>query len=317
MLAYALLVFAVLIEILLPEGFFQRAQTLVDRIGREFELDTTRLGAPSLQPYQWWVPVLAWVVGLVCLHRVLNELQPVLAAFLILLVLLYGLRFKHFTDVFTSLHLFLNQRDFLRAKALLSKWVEDYGVAPPNVHSADELIEFAVRHGAERALRQFFCIVFWFFLTPGLSGLVFYMAVLWSVVRERQLWQQQHPQQEYPSVQSLFARSLTQTALSPRSVLFVLEWLPTRLLLLTIALMSQFDEVLLSWRVASKVRQSMTNRGLLVEVCLTAVGVRGYSPSEAEFGDDNPAQALRQFRQLIFRCVLVWLLAALVLVVLG
>jgi adenosylcobinamide-phosphate synthase len=307
-LAYFLLVFAILIETLLPDRFYQRAQVLVDRIGREFEIDTIRLGAPSLQLYQWWVPVLAWVVGMVCLHRVLNELQPVLAVLLNILVLLYGLRFKHFADVFTSLHLFLNQRDFVRAKTLLSEWVTEYGSPPPDVQCPDELIAFAVRHGAERALRQFFCIVFWFFVTPGLSGVVLYMAVLWSVVRERQLWQQQHPQQEHPTVQTLFAHSLTQTALSPRSILFVLEWLPTRLLLLTIAFMSQFDEVLLSWRLAASAHRGMSNRSLLTAVCLTVVGVTGYV---------SPPQALRQFRQLILRCVLVWLFAALGLVVLG
>ena len=38
-----------------------------------------------------------------------------------------------------------------------------------------------------------FAAIFWFLLIPGPMGLVVYMLVHWSVVRERDVWQAQNP----------------------------------------------------------------------------------------------------------------------------
>lgn len=305
MFSYFVLILAVLIEALLPEGVSTRAQVWVARISAEFEINATKLGAPKLQSFQWLVPVLVWVVGVFCLYQVLMDLQPMLAALLCVCVLLYGLRFKHFAEIFTSAQLFLNQGDLLRAKELLLGWAKAYNGTQPRIERSGEMVFFAIEHGTERALRQYFCILFWFWVLPGPLGLVLYLAVLRSAMDTK----------SRPSAAEQCNSTLVQTALRPRFVLFVMEWLPTRLLVLTIALVRQFDEVLLCWRTA-KAQHPFSNRAPLVEVCLSAVGL-GAGLEQLTGRDDLHVQALQQFRQLMLRCTLVWLLAALVLALLG
>ncbi|HEX4856848.1 MAG TPA: hypothetical protein VFV28_08545, partial [Limnobacter sp.] len=169
-MSYLALLLAVLSETLLPDRLFSAARSWVDRFNQELEIDLDALGAPSLAHLQWLAPLLVWLLLLYIVHLVCWVISPVAAGLLSMLVLLYGLRFRHFAEVFTSAQLFLNQGDFYRARELLLNWMKEYDGSEPIIHRPAELVYQAVHHGSERALRQYFSLLFWFLLIPGPFG---------------------------------------------------------------------------------------------------------------------------------------------------
>ncbi|MCQ8896894.1 regulatory signaling modulator protein AmpE [Limnobacter humi] len=319
-MSYFALIIAVILETLLPDRLFDRSRVGVDHLTREFEIDLVKLGVASAAHLQWLAPVVVWTLGVYFLNKVLLGTWPLLAGVVSITIILYGLRFKHFAEVYTTAQLFLNQGDFFRARELFLNWMKEYDGSEVHVQRADELVVSAVYHGSERALRQYFAVIFWYLVVPGPTGLVMYMAVHWSVVRERQLWIEQAHLQEMPSLGDLWDAQGKRALMSPRFVLYLMEWVPARLLGLTVALVSQFDEVMLAWRTA-QTQSRFSNWAPLTAACLAAVGLSSGLGSGSESGlsgsDDAPVQALQQFRQLILKCVVAWLSLGLLLALLG
>lgn len=324
-MSYLALLIAVVFETFLPDDLFTRARSWVNRFNQELEINLEALGAPSYAYLQWFVPFLIGVVGVCIVYKVLWVISPLCAGLFSILLLLYGLRFRHFAVVFTNAQLFLNQGDFFRARELLLLWMKEYDGTEHAIHRPSDLVFHAIYHGTERALRQYFSLFFWFLLLPGPMGLVVYLMVHWSAVRERDLWNAQAFPHERPTMHEAWQRSKLQAALSPRFVLFALEWLPARLLALTVGLVSQLDDAILAWRAASK-HSCLSNRAPLTAVFFTAVGLAGNSTFDpaakvsAEallLSEEIQVQALQKFRQLIFKCAVVWLLMAFMFALLG
>lgn len=324
-MSYLALLLAVVCETFLPDGLFTRARGWVDRFNQELEINLEALGAPRYAYLQWLAPMLVWLLGVYFLYQVLWMMSPLAAGSLSVFLLLYGLRFRHFAVVFTNAQLFLNQGDFFRARELLLVWMKEYDGTEPAIHRAGELVFHAIYHGTERALRQYFSLFFWFLLLPGPMGLVVYMMAHWSVIRERDLWQAQAFAHERPTMQQAWEESRLKAAISPRFVLFAMEWIPARLLALTVGLVSQLDDAALAWR-AAKNHSRFSNRAPLTAVFFTAVGLVGgsaFDPNSKAAGEgqllteETQVQALQQFRQLVFKCAVVWLVLALVFAVAG
>jgi membrane protein required for beta-lactamase induction len=324
-MSYIALLIAICLETFLPDGFLTRVETWVNRFNQELEVNLDALGAPSYVYLQWWIPLLIWVFGIYFAHQILWVVSPLIAVLLSVTLLLYGIRFKHFAVVFTNVQLFLNQGDFLRARELFLLWMKKYDGIEYPIHRPKELIFQAIHHGTERALSQYFSLFFWFFLLPGPLGLVIYLITHWSVIRERDIENIQTFSHESLSMQQAWEKSKIRAALSPRFVLFALEWMPSRLLAFTVGLLSQLDDSALVWRTARN-QSYFSNRAPLVAVVFTAVGLSGNSAvgpiakSTADMdvsSEDNHVQALQQFRQLIFKCAVVWLLVTLMLVLLN
>lgn len=318
-MSFLALMLAIVLETVLPTDFFDRLKTRMQNMTLELEIDLAALGLLRFTHLQWWVPVLIWVLGVLLIHWLLMVVSPALAGAFSVLVLLCGLRFKHFTQVFTNLQLFLNQGDFYRARALYQDWLKTYDQTEAHVHTTPELIVCAVGHGAERALRQCFGLIFWFLALPGPVGPVFYMFVLWSVNRERQRAMQHDLSVEHPSMPDLWKAGKLKASCGPRFVLLFLEWIPARLLALSVALFGQFDEAVLAWRQARS-HTAFSNRAPLVAVFLSGVGL-SFKPTEPVAGAvvlrEGPVNALVAFRRLLFRSLMVWLLLALLLALLG
>ena len=94
---------------------------------------------------------------------------------------------------------------------------------------------------------------------------------------------------------------------------------------LTVGLVSQLDDAALAWR-AAKNHSRFSNRAPLTAVFFTAVGLVGgsaFDPNSKAAGEgqllteETQVQALQQFRQLVFKCAVVWLVLALVFAVAG
>jgi adenosylcobinamide-phosphate synthase len=317
-LSYLALLIAVVCETFLSDGVFTRLRSKVNSFNHELEINLEALGAPGYAHLQWLVPMLIWVLGVYFLYQVLWVISPLAAGFFAVFLLLYGLRFRHFAVVFTNAQLFLNQGDFFRARELLLIWMKEYDGSEPVVHRPSELVFQAIYHGTERALRQYFSLFFWFLALPGPMGLVVYLMTHWSVIRERDEWLAQAFAHERPSMQEAWEANKLKAAISPRFVLFAMEWLPARLLAFTVGLVAQLDDAALAWRTA-KNHSRFSNRAPLTAVFFTAVGLVGGavfdSASKAAtegqlLNEENQVQALQQFRQLVFKCAVVWLAVA-------
>ncbi|MCR2746267.1 hypothetical protein [Limnobacter parvus] len=324
-MSYLALLVAVVCETLLPDGLFTRARNWVDRFNQELEIDLEALGAPGYVHLQWLAPLVVWLLGVYFLYQVLWVVSPIAAGGFSVLLMLYGLRFRHFAVVFTNAQLFLNQGDFFRARELLLDWMKEYDGVEHVIHRPGELVFHAIYHGAERALRQYFGLFFWFLVLPGPLGLVVYLMVHWSVIRERDMWHMKAFAQERPTMQEAWESGKWKAAISPRFVLYALEWLPARLLALTVGLVSQLDDTALAWR-AAKSQSRFSNRAPLTAVFFTAVGLVGgsaFDPASSaaaegqQINQETQVQALQQFRQLVFKCAVVWLAVALLFALLG
>jgi adenosylcobinamide-phosphate synthase len=324
-LSYLALLVAVICETFLPDGLFTRARGWVDRFSQELEIDLEALGAPRYAHLQWLAPLVVWLLGVYFLYQVLWVVSPIAAGGLSVLLMLYGLRFRHFAVVFTNAQLFLNQGDFFRARELLLVWMKEYDGVEHIIHRPGELVFHAIYHGTERALRQYFSLFFWFLVLPGPLGLVIYLMVHWSVIRERDVWLAQAFAHERPTMQEAWESNKWKAAISPRLVLYALEWLPARLLALTVGLVSQLDDAALAWR-AAKNQSRFSNRAPLTAVFFTAVGLVGgsaFDPASSAAAEgqlinrETQVQALQLFRQLVFKCAVVWLAVALMFALLG
>lgn len=305
---------AVVLETLLPDRTFDPSKHKIDRISQEFELDVAALGAPRQAWLQWWAPVLVWLLLVQLAYGLLAGYSTFAAGALLVLVLLYALRFKHFTVVLTSTQLFLNQGDFFRARELVLNWVRQVDLRQHVLHNPAELLMFALSHAVTRALRQYFGVVFWFLLVPGPVGLVAYVMVVWSVERDAQRWLESGLSHgERPSMAQERAELGWKVWLSPRFVLYAMEWLPARLLAITVGLLTQLDDMTLAWR-AAKRHSKLSNRAPLAAVCLNAIGVLPVGQKVVNANpEDPPIMALQAFRQLMFKCAVVWLLLGLLL----
>ena len=316
-MTYLSLLLAMFAETVLPEGAFQRLRSWVDRVNQEMEINLEALGAPGFAHLQWLAPVFIWLLGIYLLHHVLWTLSPLFSGLLSVTVLLYGLRYQHFNRVFTEAQLFLNQGDFFRARELVLSWIKDYDGRELHIHKPSELVFYAISYGAERALRQYFALLFWFMLVPGPSGLVIYLMVHWSVMRENENWQTQSFGEERPSMHDLWRANSLKAMITPGFVLYALEWLPARLLAFTIGLLAQLDDAALAWRNA-KSHSRFSNRAPLTSVFMVAVGLiqsvadtkTRFTQDSASLMPDTQVQALQLFRQLILKCALVWLILA-------
>jgi adenosylcobinamide-phosphate synthase len=317
-MSFLALIAAVLLETVLPTGFFDRMKSRVHAISAGMEINLAALGASRFTWLQWWVPVLIWIALVFFLYKLLASIAVPLAGALSVFILLYSLRFKHFTVIFTNLQLFLNQGDIFRAKELYLNWMAQYDHSEQHIHTTEELIVLAVGSGSERALREYFSLVFWFLALPGPVGLVLYILVLWSVSREREHLIQQELVAAHLSMADLWRAGRLHALLSPRFILYILEWLPTRLLALTIAVLSQFDDAVLAWK-QTRQHSFFSNRAPLVSVFLSAVGLLAFQQEESSTRvfRDGLVNALSAFRRILFRSMVVWLSLALVLEMVG
>lgn len=312
---------ALFVESLIPPSQLARIKDMNSRFTVELEIDFAALGAPRFAFLQWWIPVLLWTSGVYFLNDVMGQLGwfPVLVFQLI--ALLYGLRFWHFSEIFTTMALFLSQGDFFRARETFLNWVSYYNHSTPLVRSHKELIWHAVEHGIERALRQFFAVLFWFMVLPGPSGVALYIAVYWSVQREQLRWHTQDLMTEHLSLPAHYAQNRLHALLSPRYVLYLLEWLPARLLAVTWIVLGFPEDYSTLWKEA-KQHSPLSNRAPLAAVGLAAVGLKGspHEPGAQAAADGNPDDAvwndmlsLTAFRNLVFRSAVVWLVLAAIL----
>ncbi|MDH4394735.1 MAG: hypothetical protein QE278_03560 [Limnobacter sp.] len=324
-MSFLAILIALFAETLLPQALLRRVKDMNSRFTAELEVDLASLGAPRFTFLQWFIPVAIWVLGVYFLHDVMWQMGWFPALAFNIIVLLYGLRFWHLSEVFTTMALFLSQGDFFRARETFLDWVAYYNHTNPQVRTQRELIWQAVDHGVDRALRQFFTLLFYYIILPGPTGVALYIGVFWSVQREQQRWQIEDLMTEHLSLQAHYEQNRLHAIFSPRYVLYILEWVPARLLALTWIVMGFADDYSTLWREARQ-HSPLSNRAPLAAVGLAAVGLKGSgvepyvekndAEEVTETTDDagwNELLALSAFRNLVFRSAVAWLAIAAIL----
>lgn len=323
-MTFVSLLLALIAESLLPQSVLATLKANNSRFTAELEVDLKSLGAPRLEFVQWWIPVVLWFLGVYFLHEVAGQLGWLPVLIFNVAVVLYGIRFWHFSEVFTTSVLFLSQGDFFRAREKFLDWVAYYNHAKLQVRNQQDLIWMLVEHGIERALRQFFALLFWFVVLPGPSGVALYLVVNWSVQREQLRWQTHELMSEYVSLHALYQDNKLHALLSPRYVLFLLEWVPARLLALTWIVLGYSDDYATLWREARR-HAPLSNKAPLTAVGFAAVGLRHGASQRAALLNSTLAEdagwadllALTAFRNLVFRSAVVWLALVALLSMMG
>ncbi|MDX1668203.1 MAG: hypothetical protein R3194_02190 [Limnobacter sp.] len=290
--------FALFLEALIPHRLMSGWRRSMQRISDELLVDFEALGAPSLSWLHWWLPTLIWVLVCGVFYSWLSGFSTLLSVLFSLAVLCVGLRYSSVVQTLTSLQLYLNQGDLFRSRETLLNWLKAYGLPLPVLKTERDVIIRAMEHGVERSLRQFFSLLFWFVLVPGPVMVAFYLAVWWSVWRER-AWHQTHEMPtDKPTLHQVWRADKRKAYLSPRFALYLLEWIPARLLALALMPKLGWAEAMESWKAAGT-HSPMSNRARLVSLLHKALGL--------EETDALGPDKLAEFRKWISQAALIWL----------
>lgn len=270
----------------------------LQRLSNELLVDFAALGVPSLQRLQWWLPVFIWVFLTWLIYCWLLSVASLLGLIFSISMLCIGLRYSSLAQVLTSFQFYLNQGDLYRSRETLLTWAKGYGLPLPNLKNERDILVHAIEHATERLLRQFFSLLFWFVVVPGPLAVVFYLAVWWSVWRERD-WHQTH---EMPSdrltLHQEWEVNWSAAFFSPRFALYVLEWLPARLFALSLMHRLVWADALEAWRLAAS-HTPMSNRARVVALMHQGLKL----DSDQSINTDR----LVEFRVWVSQAALIWL----------
>lgn len=270
----------------------------LQRVSNELLVDFAALGAPSLRKLQWWLPVIIWVFLAWLVYCWLADINTLLGLAFSIAILCIGIRYSTLAQVLTSFQFYLNQGDLYRSRETLLNWAKGYGLPSPSLKTEKDILVHAIEHATERLLRQFFSLLFWFVIVPGPLVVVFYLAVWWSVWRERD-WHQTH---EMPSerltLHQEWQANPTSAFFSPRFALYLLEWLPARLFALSLMPRLVWADALEAWRLAAS-HTPMSNRARVV-----ALMHQGLRLDDAK---NLNTERLVEFRVWVSQAALIWL----------
>lgn len=218
---------------------------------------------------------IAWllmVVGLVApvglADYLLEQLHPVLAFALTLLVLYLTMGVRHQSHFFTDIHVALRLGDLERARALLGEW---RGTACGDADEA-EVVRLAIEQSLIAAHRNVYAVIFWFLVLPGPMG-----AVLYRVASYLEETWGRHVEPESGGF-----------GLPARQFFHWIDWVPVRVTAFSFSVVGNFEDALLCWRTQAT-QWSGASSGILLSSGGGALGVRlGLPCKEAGRTVDRP-----------------------------
>ncbi len=238
----------------------------------------------------WGAGVLLPALGLAFMAALLGNALVLLGWAFEVLALYFCLSFREASFHAASVSRALLQGDLPRARSTLEAWRP--GVPPTD--EAQCIARFATEETLKLSLSTLLGVLFWYFLLGVMGAVVYRLAVL-----SRDLW---HGEPEFES----FAQRACH----------VLDWLPTRAVAFSYAVVGNFQDALESWRSQSQ-SWSNENQGILLAAGAGALGVRlggnitlpGGELSRPDLGTDEMAgpDTIEGAVALAWRATMLWL----------
>lgn len=265
-----------------------------------------RLGAPG------WVAMVGIPVLLVAVAQaILGAIAGILVLLLHVAVLYYTVGLGAFHRRFSELRLLVGAGEMGSAQLALARWIASdcTGRTRRDTRWAEPLPEAAAAHAVLAAFREVFAPLFWYAVLPGAIGPVLYLFARFAACFS------------YP-----FAVR----------ALYWLDWIPLRLAALGFAVVGQFEDTVFALRTVSGIRPPMAEstdptlhqRLLLWPTAGGALGLRlgdaevearlrEHAPELEPAGADPQAGSLQSVAGLLTRSAVVWLVAWLLLKLVG
>jgi adenosylcobinamide-phosphate synthase len=247
----------------------------------------------------WLVAVLPPALLALAIHALLLAVHPLLALVFNVAVLYFTLGFRQFSHYFTDIQLAIKSGDIDRARALLDEWRGASGV----VRTREELIRLSIEEALLASHRHVFGVLLWYLLLPGPTGAIVYRLAAYFAWRWKDL-----------GTFGDFANR----------VFFVLDWPAVRLTAAAFAVVGDFEDAVYCWRTQARGWLD-PNAGIVLAAGAGAMGVRlGMAVQEVdgmqprpEIGVGDPAEGpfLDSTVGLLWRAVVVWIFALLILTV--
>lgn len=246
----------------------------------------------------WGVFVFALLLVGVGVYWLLASVNIVLAWAWNVAVLYLTMGFRQVSHYFTDIHLALRMGEIERARDLLAEW---RGRGASRL-SSSEVARLAIEEGLVAAHRNVFAVLFWFVVLPGPSGAILYRAA----EQLRQVWRDDEP----------FGR------FAARAFRF-LDWLPQRITATCFAIVGDFEDAVYCWRTQAA-QWANEGVGIILASGAGALGVRlgmpltadGDEPAERPdlgLGEEADVDFMQSTVGLVWRALVLWLLALLLL----
>lgn len=252
----------------------------------------------------WGLAVVPLLAAVWLVFFLLSQLHPLLGWAWNVTVLYLTLGFKYFADDAERIGRLLRAGDLDAARAHLAAWrggdASDF--------SAEEIARVTLEQTLEASHRQMFGVLFWFVLLAPLGpvGAVLFRTA--SILSKRWL-----------GTRGLFS------AFAQRAF-HVINWLPVRLTALTYAIAGNFEEAMYCWRTQANTWPE-AEEGVVIAAGAGAMGVKlGQSVTvageavwrpELGTGQAPDADCIDSAVSMIWRGLVVWLVAGLLVVVAG
>ena len=232
------------------------------------------------------------------LHYLFSSINGYLAILWDIIVLSLSISYHNLQNEFSVFCDAVGAGDDKQADEILSKWNfhEQY------MEAKNGNLFFAVSYLISRWHRGVFSIIFWFIFFPSVAGAFFYFLVVH--VLEKQVLQDG----EAEGVTIL------------KKILRILDWVPERLVVLTMAIAGNFNNVVSCYKSQKHLRSKMEN-GLITLTTLGALGLRFDVKEGQEKNNDDPdnimsvgagleieSDSLCKIQNFLWRITILWII---------
>ncbi|MEW6119593.1 MAG: CobD/CbiB family protein [Pseudomonadota bacterium] len=282
-----------------PLPHYQHYGRLTHWLERRFNAGEYSHGAIA-----WGLAMAPVLVGVWLIHLLLDGIAPLLGWAWNVAVLYLTLGFKYYSDDAERIALLLRNGDLDTARTALAEWRG----GDATQFSPDDLARVAIEQTLAASHRQMFGVLIWFALLAPLGpvGAVLFRAA--SILDRR-----------WATTSGLFGAFA-------RRAFHVVNWLPVRLTALTYAVAGNFEDATYCWRTQAETWPE-PEEGVVIAAGAGAMGIRlGQSVSVAgetvwrpELGTGQPpdADSIDSAISMIWRGLVIWLVAGLLIVVAG
>jgi adenosylcobinamide-phosphate synthase len=294
---------ALVIEHMRPLRQPLRYYQLYTRFNHEIE-HRFNAGETSHGTIAWALAVLPLLAGTWLVFALLDGISPLLGWVWNVAVLYFTLGFKYFSDNAEQIARLLRAGDIEGARAQLGAWRG----GDTRQFSADDMARVTIEQVMAASHRQMFGVLFWFVLLVPLGPVG---AVLFRTA-------------------SILARQWVDTrglfGICAQRAFHVINWVPKRLTALTYAIAGNFEDATFCWRTQADAWPE-AEEGAVIAAGAGAMGVAlGQSVTVADealwrpelgMGQTPDADCIDSSVSMIWRGLMIWLAAGLLIVVAG